>query len=105
MNSLKKRVVDGITSIDLFGHPIELNFNNRGSRHNTIIGGFISIFIRLGLLLYVIRILILLFTYSNNMERISTFTLVEDSNFEQTVQNVKYTDLMAALFLVFRWQF
>ena len=32
---------------DLFGHPISLNFNNKGDSHRTAIGGVLSIFLRI----------------------------------------------------------
>jgi hypothetical protein len=31
---------------DLFGHIIQLNFNQKGSSHNTVIGGATSIIIK-----------------------------------------------------------
>jgi len=34
-----------IRALDLFGIPIRLTFNNKGSVHKTFLGGFISFFI------------------------------------------------------------
>jgi len=37
----------------MFGHVINLNFNRKGSSHNTIIGGIISILIKITIAIYV----------------------------------------------------
>ena len=80
MKKIKNGIVDTIKDIDLFGHPIELNFNNKGSTHNTFVGGFFSIFIRFALFVYVVVIVMKMLTYGNNMERSATFTLVMDES-------------------------
>ena len=36
----------------MFGHKIQLNYNKRGSSHNTIIGGICSILIKIVILAY-----------------------------------------------------
>ena len=41
-----------IRSIDMFGHVVNLNFDERGISHKTFIGGFFSIFIRIFLTIY-----------------------------------------------------
>ena len=38
----------------MFGHTINLNFNKEGDSHQTLIGGFSSIFIRLAMAVYVV---------------------------------------------------
>ena len=42
-----------IKTHDLFGHKIELNFNKKGSSHNTLIGGVFSILIKMVMLIYI----------------------------------------------------
>jgi hypothetical protein len=37
----------------MFGHIIRLNFNREGDSHQTFIGGFFSIFIKLGMTFYI----------------------------------------------------
>ena len=37
----------------MFGHTINLNFNKEGDSHQTLIGGFFSIFIRFAMFIYV----------------------------------------------------
>ena len=49
MSSLKAY----IKTHDLFGHKIELNFNRKGSSHNTIIGGAMSILIKVIMTTYI----------------------------------------------------
>ena len=50
-----------ITSKDMYGSAITLNFNKNGTivtdKHNTFIGGFFSFFVRLVLLSYTVLIL------------------------------------------------
>ena len=43
-----------LLSLDLFGKPIQLGFDKKGSTHNTITGGVVSIIVRIVLLLYTI---------------------------------------------------
>ena len=38
---------------DMFGHVINLNFNRSGPTHNTTIGGFTSILIKLAMTVYI----------------------------------------------------
>ena len=41
LNFIKDKTVDQ----DLYGHPVELNFNRKGNTHKTLIGGFASIIV------------------------------------------------------------
>ena len=43
--------------MDLYGHHIKLNFDQEGSIHKTLLGGYFSLIVRLLLLLYVLRLL------------------------------------------------
>lgn len=102
MNKLSSSIRD----IDMFGHPIELNFNKKGSTHNTVVGGFFSIFIKSFLLFYVIYIFYQMFTFGNDVVRNATFSLLADSESGEKLENsIDYGDMQAKLFLVFRWQF
>ena len=38
---------------DMFGHEIPLNFDKKGPTYNTVIGGFFSTVIKVGLFLYI----------------------------------------------------
>ena len=44
---MKKQIEEFVKARDYFGHPIMLNFNQRGPYHGSLIGGFISILIRI----------------------------------------------------------
>jgi hypothetical protein len=44
---------DSIRGHDMFGHIINLNFNRSGQSHNTFIGGFVSMFIKISMSIYV----------------------------------------------------
>ena len=103
MKKLKGDIAETIRDIDMFGHPIELNFNNKGSTHNTIVGGFFSIYIRMFLLFYVSYIFHQMFTYGNDTVRNATFTLDSNGDSDENVNNIAYSTMQAKLFLVFRW--
>ena len=82
MKKLKADITQTVRDIDMFGHRIELNFNNKGSEHKTIVGGFFSIYVRLFLLFYFVYVLNMMLTFDNDTLRNSTFTLGPDSNSE-----------------------
>jgi hypothetical protein len=41
-----------IESHDMFGYQINFNFNGDGNSHNTLFGGFLSLFIKIGALAF-----------------------------------------------------
>lgn len=61
-----RRAQTFITDYDLFGHPISLNFNSKGSEHKTFCGGTIS-FLTYGFLIwYLYKRIEYLVTFNNN---------------------------------------
>ena len=66
---------DFLRNRDLFGHPIELNYNRKGSAHQTSIGGFFSIIVRC------------VYTYYLSVLVRDMLTFDDDKTFEHT-----YTD-------------
>ena len=50
----------------MYGHPINLSFNKKGESHNTIIGGCCSIFVKLFIAYYVLRLLDKLYFKKDN---------------------------------------
>ena len=48
-----KKFNDKLRSNDMFGHTINLNFNKEGDSHQTTLGGFFSVFIRIFMVIYV----------------------------------------------------
>ena len=51
---------------DLFGHAVVLNFNRGGDTHKTIIGGFFSLFVKLGMLFYIMLNVMKLVTFDDD---------------------------------------
>ena len=49
---MTKTIANFIARRDFFGHQIQLNFNKRGSAHNTVLGGLVSILIQAIMLAY-----------------------------------------------------
>lgn len=67
MHSLKKT----IKSKDMFGHLIPLNFDQKGEEHNTFIGGFFSIGVKVFLTIYIIlKLKILIFSEDDDCKSI-----------------------------------
>ena len=52
----------------MFGHEIDLNFDKKGEKHNTLIGGFFSIIIYIGLGFYMYKNIVKLIEISDNDE-------------------------------------
>lgn len=96
---------DRIKEIDMFGHPIELNFNRSGSRHKTVIGGFFSIFIKGALLFFAVIIITRVFTYDDNKERQHSYLIEMDADSPEALLDVKYSGMRAKVFLAIRRQF
>ena len=67
MNSLNNQV----RKLDLFGHPIVLTYQKEGQQYKTLIGGWISLFIRAAVIAYVIIVFIRLGTYGDTREMIT----------------------------------
>ena len=84
-----------IKKIDMFGHPIELNFNQSGSRHKTAVGGFFSLFLKGTLLYFSIIIINRMFTFDDNKERQHSYLLDMDEKSPDAVLNVKYSSMRA----------
>ena len=57
---------DFLRNRDLFGHPIELNYNRKGSAHQTSIGGFFSILVRAVYIYYLSTLVYELVTYGDD---------------------------------------
>ena len=51
---ITKRIKDSITEKDLFGHQIQFNFNRKGTSHNTLCGGLVSMGIKTLIFCYTI---------------------------------------------------
>jgi hypothetical protein len=61
---------------DLFGHQLELNFNQDGSKHKTVVGGIFSLILKMFMVAYVFRVWNKLWFYKE--DRIFTQLLVDN---------------------------
>lgn len=61
---------------DDFGHPVTLNYNRRGSTHNTVFGGLISLIINCFMLLFTVILADQMFAFER--DQITTLTLSND---------------------------
>ena len=69
---------------DMFGHPVGVNFKKQGDHHKTTLGGFVSVFVKMVLGVYVILMFRRLFT--NGDDHFST------SEFKNENSSVEYKD-------------
>ena len=64
-------ILDTIRSQDLFGFPIALNFNKGGSTHKSVLGGAVSIFIKIIIVTYtVVLVNTLVFNENDELQTI-----------------------------------
>ena len=94
---MKDKLLSTVRSQDFFGHQISLNFDRKGDRHNTIIGGFFSIFIRAFIAWYVILKFLKLIQYDDDTIQYNE-TLV---NLNETGE-VSYADTEFTMFFVLK---
>ena len=63
---------------DLFGYPIKLNFNRNGDSHKTVIGGVLSIFLKVLYYLYMAYLLHKMFNHED--DRTYSYEFMIDEN-------------------------
>lgn len=80
---------------DYFGHHISLLFNDRGSEHNTVLGGLISILINLFMIGYIAILLKRAILFEN--DRIAT--MHQSQNFKE-LGAVNFTETNTALMML-----
>ena len=66
MPKLKSNLRHRIKNFDMYGHPIELNFDEEGTNHKTLIGGIVSMLIQIGLLTYIVIVFVRMFTFAED---------------------------------------
>jgi len=71
--------------LDMFGHTIQLNFNNQSESHKTFIGGVFSIFIKLFLAVYVTI-------------KFKRMIFREDDNISSIIESIDLNELEAVSF-------
>ena len=78
---------------DMFGHMIKLNFNRNGDTHKTFIGGFVSILLKILMLVYVVMRSHKLFTFHDpTIGTTNTLLKLEDEG------DVLYKDTSLVIF-------
>ena len=83
-----------IKELDMFGYVINLNFNKNGNEYKTIIGGSMSLLIKIIIYLYIGLNMYNLFTLGNNdnsMEKSLT-------DYESNGEMIKYGDMDFSVF-------
>ena len=75
---------------DLFGHPVHLNFNGGGPQHNTVVGGFVTLFVKALMLAYVSFLIKRMVMYEDD-ELTTTITSLEFEENEETTLKVSNT--------------
>ena len=93
--SFKKK----LRSYDWFGHTVTLNFNREGKTHNTTIGGFCSLILRIGVLIYLIFHINKLV---NRTEDDIVFAIRRDDHIEMEEHTVKYSETSFSMFWILR---
>ena len=63
-------LAEKLRDIDIYGEPVVLNFNKKGSLHKTYMGGLLTIMGRILILFYTITLLIEMFGFSNDTTNI-----------------------------------
>ena len=82
---------------DMFGHPIGLNFAQKGEEHKTMLGGFFSLLINILLIIYFAICVNKLVTGEENL-RITTMATLDLVEYE----DVSYADTSLTLFAIIR---
>ena len=59
---MRRYIKNKVKDLDMFGHPVQLNFNRKGPAHNTVCGGIASILAYSLLITYLARKINTLFT-------------------------------------------
>ena len=99
-----------IKNFDMYGHPIQLNFDKKdGTSHKTMIGATWSILIQASLLSYLVIITIRMFSFAEDKnstaQTLMEFQDLHDDNHNLDVENlnkVKFNDINQIFFLAVR---
>ena len=62
----------------MFGHPVALNFNRKGSTANTVVGGVVSILLKAFLLVFLIQRTMVMLNREDNDYQVSDSPLDSD---------------------------
>ena len=82
---------DKLTNQDLYGHPVELNFNKKGKQHKTLIGGIFSIAVLATYYLFVYTNLKKMFWRESNSVSVDVHMLHESDITNLSVNQTQMT--------------
>ena len=86
-----------LREFDWFGHSVNLNFNREGDTHNTLIGGFCSVFFRIAMCVYIfLNVSKLILSSEDNI----LFSLSNDDSIETST--VSYASIDLAFYWILR---
>lgn len=70
---------------DMFGHYVGLNFRKEGETHNTKCGGFVSVGLKIAMIVYIAQLLQKLFTHGSDAITVNEFLASKDEHYEDSV--------------------
>ena len=91
--TIRKKFKKLIKSQDMFGHVVNLNFNQNGTEHTTLIGGLISGLVKILISFYVLILFHRTYTYDDNNIS-SSPTVLDLIDPEREVTNYNETNLL-----------
>ena len=65
--TFRSQFSSSIKSQDLFGHPVTLNFNQQGDTFATLLGGVVSVFIKVVLLVFLVSKVFIMISLGDNV--------------------------------------
>lgn len=81
----KKRFINYIRLLDIFGYPVGLNFEKKGETHKTFIGGIASLFVNMCILIYtILMVKKLIFLEGDTILQDIERFVFEETNFKDT---------------------
>jgi len=92
----KKRLSQAIKNQDMFGHQVALNFNRQGNTFNTVLGGLVSVVLKvliLGFICFKTYVLV-------NLQGNSYVTISETTDYTQGLDNTFKTVEFLPYFVV-----
>lgn len=95
----KRSIKRVVRSQDMFGHTIHMNYNRQGPTHNNVIGGVVSIVIKIALLVFAVVRITKLVTFGDD-EYSSTNGLMD----VDTIPNITFSEMNLVMFHAIRKQ-
>ena len=97
MKSAKQGIQQGLEWNDFFGHNVAFNYNNKKEKHTTWCGGFVSLGIKIYVIIYVTILLQRMYNLEENGNRIKTMQFYEDASQTNKKHHIDPKDMMFSL--------